>query len=343
MNIYIYGNKSFKKEIHETLEHANIKFKLGDSKIKELSELEDLKKAIEENPKDIYLIDDEKIIKNNLLTQKMKFLLPKDGIEQEFLFDNGIADMSVDSLSEIPDYILTQYEKSKESELNIEDSIKDIVDEAYEFDEKIELDEELAELLSSSNNEEKLDDNLIDNFEDDDLVNIEDNLNLDKLENLIENNDIEDFDEGLTPVELEKLMNFQSDQGLNNVSYDYDDKNLISDQIESENKTKNDDLFEDLYSDKEEINEIDNLIKGEKMSDDFPELNSINEEDILEALNGLDNNQTSVNSNISNTNNKVSKKIEQMEIEGSNVDEIAQLISKLLNNKTLEITVKIKD
>ncbi|MFA9374228.1 MAG: hypothetical protein ACERKK_08725, partial [Poseidonibacter sp.] len=102
MNIYIYGNNSFKKEIHETLEHANIKFKLGDSKIQDLSELEDLKNAIQKNPKDIYLIDDEKIIKNNLLTQKMKFLLPKDGIEQEFLFDNGIADMSVDSLSEIP-------------------------------------------------------------------------------------------------------------------------------------------------------------------------------------------------------------------------------------------------
>ncbi|MGB5791285.1 hypothetical protein [Poseidonibacter sp.] len=343
MNIYIYGNNSFKKEIHETLEHANIKFKLGDSKIQDLSELEDLKNAIQKNPKDIYLIDDEKIIKNNLLTQKMKFLLPKDGIEQEFLFDNGIADMSVDSLSEIPDYILTQYEKSKESEMNIEDSIKDIVDEAYEFDEKIELDDELAELLSSSNDEEILNDNLIDDFEEDNLAKLEDNLNLDKLENLIENNDIDDFDEGLTPAELEKLMNFQSDQGLNNVSYDYDDKDLISDQIHSENKSKNNDLFEDLYSDKEEMNEIDNLIKGEKMSDDFPELNSINEEDILAALNGLDNNQTSVNSNISNTNNKVSKKIEQMEIEGSNVDEIAQLISKLLNNKTLEITVKIKD
>ena len=27
----------------------------------------------------------------------------------------------------------------------------------------------------------------------------------------------------------------------------------------------------------------------------------------------------------------------------SNVDELAQLISKLLNNKTLEITIKIKD
>ena len=343
MNIYIYGNKSFKKEIHETLEHANIKFKLGDSQIKDLSELEDLKIAIEKNPKDIYLIDDEKIIKNNLLTQKMKFLLPKDGIEQEFLFDNGIADMSVDSLSEIPDYILTQYEKYKESEMNIEDSIKDIVEEAYEFDEKVELDDELLELLSSSSDEEKLDNELIDVVEEDNLIKVEDNLNLDKLENLIENNNIEDFDEGLTPAELEKLMNFQSDQGLNNVSYDYDDKDLISDQIKNENKTKNDNLFEDLYSDDKEINEFDNLIKGEKMSDDFPELNSINEEDILAALNGLDNNQTSANSTISNTNNKVTKKIEQMEIEGSNVDEIAQLISKLLNNKTLEITVKIKD
>ena len=31
MNIYIYGSQSFKKEIHQTLEHANIRFKLGDN------------------------------------------------------------------------------------------------------------------------------------------------------------------------------------------------------------------------------------------------------------------------------------------------------------------------
>ena len=41
---------------------------------------------------------------------------------------------------------------------------------------------------------------------------------------------------------------------------------------------------------------------------------------------------------ISNTNNK-----ETVILNSSNVDEISQLISKLLSNKTLEITIKLKD
>ena len=131
MNIYIYGNNSFKKEIHETLEHANIKFKLdSDSKIEDITTLNLLKSTIEANPNDIYLIDDEKIIKKNAISQKIKFLTPKDGIEEEFLLDNGIADISVDSLTEIPKYILRKYEQQKEIDPNIQNSIIDIVDEA---------------------------------------------------------------------------------------------------------------------------------------------------------------------------------------------------------------------
>ena len=75
MNIYIYGNHSFKKEIHETLEHSNIKFKLDASSIiKEIDDLAELKKTIKENPKDIYLIDDEKIIKKNSINEKIRKL-----------------------------------------------------------------------------------------------------------------------------------------------------------------------------------------------------------------------------------------------------------------------------
>ena len=84
MKIYIYGNQSFKKEIHETLDHSNIKFKLDNNTvIEEIESLEKLKTTIENNPKDIYLIDDEKIIKKNSLNKKLKFLTPKDGIEEE--------------------------------------------------------------------------------------------------------------------------------------------------------------------------------------------------------------------------------------------------------------------
>ena len=34
---------------------------------------------------------------------------------------------------------------------------------------------------------------------------------------------------------------------------------------------------------------------------------------------------------------------ENLEVNNANINEIANLISKLLNNKTLEITIKVKD
>ncbi|APW66647.1 hypothetical protein LPB137_12660 [Poseidonibacter parvus] len=320
MNIYIYGNNSFKKEIHETLEHANIKFKLdSNSVIEDIEDLELLKSTIEANPNDIYLIDDEKIIKKNALNQKIKFLAPKDGIKEEFLFDNGIADLSVDSLKEIPKYILRKYEQQKEIEPNIQSSIIDIVDEAYEDDIddiddmddiNIELDEELAQLLSSSKN----DDDEISNVE------IKKDINLDELEGLIE---LEDDSNELSKEELTSLINFEEDVGLNNTTSDYDEQKI--EEIPEENSLN--------------INELEDTIEeefkqGEDMSKEFTELDSLNEQDILNALEGINSPTISSNSNTSN---------EKIEVESSNVQDIAELISKLLNNKTLEITVKIKD
>lgn len=107
MTIYIYGSDSFKNEINDVLRHSNIKFRLDDKgEIKELNTLNELKNAIEENPNNIYLIDDSKIIKKNILTDKIKFLKPKDGIEQEYLLDHGIGDVSVDSIEELSKHII---------------------------------------------------------------------------------------------------------------------------------------------------------------------------------------------------------------------------------------------
>ena len=58
MNIYIYGSQSFKKEIHQTLEHANIRFKLGDNTlINDNSNLKELKEIIKNRPNIILLGD----------------------------------------------------------------------------------------------------------------------------------------------------------------------------------------------------------------------------------------------------------------------------------------------
>ena len=288
MNIYIYGNNSFKKEIHKTLEHSNIKFKLdSNSVIEDIEDLKTLKSKIKINPNDIYLIDDEKIIKKNAFSQKIKFLTPKDGIEEVFLLDNGIADLSVDSLKEIPKYILRKYEEQKVLEQDNQKLTNDIEDGDYEDEVDIELDEELSQLLSSSKNKEE-----------------NKNINLDEINSLIKDDNLSE--------------NFEKNLGLNNTSSDYDKQISLNEEL-----------------DKNEKDEMEKeSIKGENVSNDFTELDSLNEKDVLSALEGI-------SSEISTKESE--KETENIEIKSSNVQDIAELISKLLNNKTLEITIKIKE
>jgi hypothetical protein len=357
LNIYIYGNNSFKKEIHETLEHSNIKFKLdSDTKIEDIMDLELLKSTIEASPNDIYLIDDEKIIKKNALTQKIKFLNPKDGIKEEFLLDNGIADISVDSLKEIPKYILKKYEQQKEIEPNIQNSIIDIVDEAYENEEDdFELDDELAQLLSSSKVEEEIvekpvekedieSEKIVEEIEEDifeqftsmeektsntETVEIKD-INLDELESLIHEDD--ESPKELSKDDLSSMINFEEDVGLNNTTSDYDDKKLFDKEKVEELEEHNEENFNDIQNIIEEES-----IQGDDMSSDFSELDSLNEQDILNALENVD------SPIVTTTNTANTKSNANVEVASSNVQDIAELISKLLNNKTLEITIKIKD
>lgn len=395
MNIYIYGNQSFKKDIHQTLDHANIKFKLdSDSIIKDIDNLEELKNTIKSNPNDIYLIDDEKIIKKNSLNQKIKFLTPKDGIEQEFLLDNNIADLSVDSLAEIPKYILKKHEQEKSIDSSIHDSIIGIVDEAYEkeseetekiknedeFDiDELELDDELADLLSKNTSEE--DDIDINSNENEEIL--AQDVNLDDMEEFMKDMDnlsSSDNKEDISDEEFKSLMNFDEDFGLNNVSFDYDDENLVDEkntkeiniEIEDENNLLDEDFDEsfleniEIEKDNENIestdedflknieneDELKDLFdnidietntkeKGEVMDDEFSELNSLSEEDILNALDGFE--TQSVSKNISSPKPETKKETQSVNVSSTSVDDIAQLISKLLNNKTLEITIKIKD
>lgn len=332
MNIYIYGNQNFNKEIQEVLERANIKFKLdSDSFIQEITSLEDLKNTIKEKPKDIYLIDDEKIIKKNSINKKIKFLTPKDGIEEEFLLDNGIADLSIDSIQEIPKYILNKYEEEQNISVNsnIQDSIINIVDEAYEqnayeesknLEEEIkkeeidfELDDELSQLLSKNEEQPVLEQK---------DYNID--VNLDKVDNLMETR--QEDTEDVSIDEFSQLINFENDVGLNNTTLDYDDKNILN---EDDNK-------------EDEIEEKDDFFEGDKMNDKFSQLDSLNEKDILEAISTL---------NVSNE-NFTKKSIEQsydnkqkevLSVDKSNINDISEIITQLLNNKTLEITIKIKE
>lgn len=401
MKIYIYGNQSFKKEIHETLEHSNIKFKLDNNTvIEEISTLEKLKRTIENNPNDIYLIDDEKIIKKNSLNKRIKFLTPKDGIEEEYLLDSGIADLTIDSLKELPKYIIRKYEELKllEPEIEVEE------EKVEETKSSIELDEELSMLLSKGNMD-NLDEGIDEIF---DLDNDFDNLD-DLIGRIDSNEEIKDNDN------FAQITSFNDDFGLNNISFDYDDNDVLSkDTTENKNsklieeldflgeevvseeedysdlEKVNNDLFggfdflneeiqegkkkveveekeeifpdsdkieEDLLEEEvieeydfmneymknediEETKEIDQSLQGDKMNDEFFELDSLTENDLIEALNY----KVEDNSSKSEYKPQVSPtKNETLSIDSSNTNDLSVLISKLLNNKTLEITIKIKD
>lgn len=385
MNIYIYGNGGFKKDIHQTLEHANIKFKLDENSIiKDIVSLDELKQAIEANPNDIYLIDDEKIIKKRGLSQKIKFLAPKDGIEEEFLLDNGIADLSVDSLKEIPKYIIQKFEQQKSQEnVDIQESIIDIVDDAYN-ENNVELDDELSLLLSNEESEKDIVDltqeakeepsslGIEDEFNLDDELELmtsddnneeqlsEEDISLDELEELMsfdeendedlsedEIDDILNFDEEISEDKIDDILNFDEDVGLNNITHDYDDNNLIDKDF---NLDSNDKVSEneDIINKIDDIGNIDDFfkdesIKGENMANDFSELDSLNEQDILSALDNIDDIQPLNLSTSTKIEKDIVKETNSVDLGSSNVDDIASLISKLLNNKTLEITIKIKD
>ena len=395
MKIYIYGNQSFKKEIHNTLEHANIKFKLdNNTAIEEIDNITKLKETIENNPRDIYLIDDDKIIKKNSLNNKLKFLAPKDGIEEEYLIESGIADLSIDSLKELPKYIIKRYEELK----LLEQKEKILEEKIDEEPSSIELDDELAMLLSKSddkNNKKIKDFTSADNLED--IFDLENDINLDEIEDLM--GDVNNQPNDKRAEEVDILENFNDNFGLNNISFDYDDDDILTNENDSsnlENNSKinstnileelnflgeeikvdedfsdldsiNDDLFADLdflNEDKEEKIDIEKKdeelleefnfpmieenkeqneyksLQGEKMDDEFFELDSLNEKDLLEALNY----KIDENSSKNIQKQMVSEiKNETINVDSSNVNDLSLLLSKLLSNKTLEITIKIKD
>ena len=449
MNIFIYGNQNFKNEVNKILLNSKIETILEDVKIEDISNIDILKDNIAKNPDDIYLIDEDKIIKKS----RFKFLKQKDGIEEDFLLQYGVNDLSIDSLEEIPNYIIRKHERIAFKEKDKSEEIKN---------EDLLLDNELANLLESkeqensqnltssileepvginineldnlieleSSDKEKLDTNYISmedfdenfglnnvsfDYDDDSTFNqdlksdedlLQDILNnsiVDEddyefvgetfedtnfLDEIFPNSTIFDMDENSTKSinivlqekdkeetnedelkkdELENIENFQFNEVFQNIENKKDedikqiDKNIdIIENIEEKNEEEKTPEYENIEID--ELNDLnledfsfadldlqnkkseDVSKKGEDMSDDFFELDSLNEQDLIEALSG------SGISNVAQTDTQNIKESQKMEISNNNIDigssninDIASLISKLLNNKTLEITIKIKE
>lgn len=441
MNIFIYGNQNFKNEVNKILLNSKIETILEDVKIEDISNIDILKENIAKNPDDIYLIDEDKIIKKS----RFKFLKQKDGIEEDFLLQYGVNDLSIDSLEEIPNYIIRKYERIAFKEKDKSEEIKN---------EDLLLDNELANLLESKEQENSQ--NLTSSILEEPV-----GININELDNLIE---LESSDKEKLDTNYISMEDFDENFGLNNVSFDYDDDSTFNQDLKSDEdllqdilnnsivdeddyefvgetfedvnfldeifpdnkildideksitpinivlqeKDKDIDLhnendnsfdeiealkdfnFDEAFEDEKEKNienidiinenddvvseeqieekesEIENLsdfaledldfanmdledkkedksIKGEDMSDEFLELDSLNEQDLIEALGGA-----SIQSSVQNvveekTEQKEMQSSNNLDISSSNVNDIASLISKLLNNKTLEITIKIKE
>ena len=131
MNIYIYGELSFKMEIHKILDHGNIRFKIGDGEVIDVEYLYDLEELIEEDPTQIFIIDQNKIIEDSVMTKLFKFLVPKDGITQKYLDHYGMGDVSIRTYKDLIIHIEKRLEfiensKPKAHEItSIEDMLED--------------------------------------------------------------------------------------------------------------------------------------------------------------------------------------------------------------------------
>jgi len=135
VNIYIYGSTAFTNEIHKILDHGNIRFKIEDGDVIEVATLQRLKELIIEDPYQFFLIDENKIIEDDFISEYLKFLIPKDGIAKSFLDNYGIGDISQRNYSDLLIYIEkrieTSVKKPKATEIN---TVEDIFD-AFEYDE----------------------------------------------------------------------------------------------------------------------------------------------------------------------------------------------------------------
>lgn len=371
MNIYIYGDSSFKHEIQKTLDHANIKFKLGSGYIEYVDSIELLKEAIKSNPEDIYLIDNSKIIDKNSFNAKIKFLKPKDGIEKEFLQEHGIGDLSVDSLDSLVKHINKKIEEAVHEDEEIEESHpyrqKDEIDEQRNLereqkreikkdDEEEELiDEELSDLLEydkwEEDEEEKksierksfLDDDLLKFDEKDlpmDLLSFDEVTDIENNSSIQVHTEIDNIDE-----ELATIMNFDDTNHTNDG--DFSGLDDFEELMNFDNTTN-------LETEKEEQVKYEKpkdntpTKQGANMSNELDELSGLNEKDILAAIEGIDFDTPPVIKSVPKassvpTSTTSSTQSQSIAMQGFDLNQISQLLSQLLQNKTLDISIKIRD
>ncbi|NQY20317.1 MAG: hypothetical protein HRT40_03240 [Campylobacteraceae bacterium] len=355
MNIYIYGTNDFREEMHSVLDQANINLKIDDyGLIVDIHTLEELKTTIENFPDYIYLIDESRIIKNNYL----KFLKNKDSIEHKFLIEHGIEDIHIEDLSDIPKHIneriaIIEANKSfNNSSEDIQEAIIEIVEDAYE---DVNVLDNLKENNYFGDNLNDLNTQTIntkhDNFGEQEKIE-----NIKEIENVIKEIDDKDSD-------INSFMNaFDEENNKESEEFLKSDVNVFLEELDKSIEDVNEEDFSDIMNNfDEEISEdnpmnnfdtIDNentkntdenndFMEGARMGSDYTSLDEINENDMLNALGSDDSETLSTTSDLPIEKEETSSEV--IKLDASNVSDISDLISKLLNNKTLEITIKVKN
>lgn len=178
MNIYIYGNEKFKSNIKSILTKANLGIN-----IEVINTLFAIKVKLENSQKDIFIIDESKIISPNFITKKMKFLFPSDGIEREMIEKFGVGDVCFNSINGMIGYINSRIKlEEKEPKIEASKEIKTLNENLFntvEFKNVYDEDdydplEDQSELLSTQEEEIPRDLTMlktIDDIRDDEIVN----------------------------------------------------------------------------------------------------------------------------------------------------------------------------
>lgn len=334
MNIYIYGSANFKKQMHNALDHANVKFRLDNhSKIEDVDSLSILKMAIQDNPDDIYLIDQEKIIDSKSLAAKIGFLRPKDAIEKAFLEEHGIWDIAVDSIDDIGRHIVKKLENLHLNDLEIDE--KSLI-----VKEKNQVNMVQPTLEGIDSVKTQLEE--IDSIDDDQVFLAEDMEAISSIDNA-------DEDEIQPP---KNYPNFDIDDELNGL--------LVFDENEEEKsnineKNYDDDILDFTFEPTQAFTATNNQEDTQMALDNdiFSVLDSITEEQMKMALEDVPVSAISKPTSIQTPAYDVPKVQEEQKATlnyatssagfSTNLGDIGALISELLKNKTIEISIKIKD
>jgi hypothetical protein len=340
LNIYIYGEKSFKQEISKILDHSNIVLKLeGYGNVEEIDSLELLKEAIQNNTEDIFLIDESKIIDKESINAKLKFLTPKDGIEKEFLQKYNIFDTQIDSSGSLGKQISRKVDRFLKAEEERQEEISNSLNKeiaSCEGEQCVLIDQELNELLE------------YDNWDKESQNQEEKTTTIQSFEKEEGNEDLSDFN---------KLDFDKNDLRLDILSFD---------EIEYSKNSNNEELSKTINDIDEElaaIMDLDNqdtigmpkdlnqqlptTTKGEDVAHEFDELNKLNEEDLISALENIDFSKESLSQIKTNNQNKPQAyspaPSNEISLNNLDINQLSALISKLLENKTLDISIKIRD